>query len=658
MDDSSMAGAAKYPRVFSPFRIGNVELKNRIFIPAHTTNFADGFLPTDKHVAYHRERAAGGIGLIFVEPLRVHRTALGRAGGLSGTDPRALPGLRAITKAIKAEGARVFVQITHTGRHSDNFIERLPPWAPSAIPWTASGEVPHVMTHREMEEVLQGYLATAELAIEAGFEGMEVHLGHGHLLHQFLSPACNARTDEFGGSFENRLRYPLDVVRAVVDTVASRAPVGVRLSVDDLMRDGCDAQASMEIARCATAIPGVAFINASVAAYHWPSIGHHVADMSYPSHPFLEQTVALRQVIGKLPLLTANRYTNLADAEEGLATGAIDMIGMNRAHIADPKIIAKTLKGDEADIRPCVSSNFCIGQIAVHRPITCMMNPRAGKEREWNAVPEPAALPRKILVVGGGPAGMEAARVAAERHHIVTLWDRADRLGGILTLAGTAAGRADLHKMRDYMERLVRKSSAVVETGKAADIEDILGFDADAVVLATGGRPAGAGIAGAGTIPTVQDALAASRVAWNKARVCILDASGSWDTLSAAETLATCGAAVTVVSRPDEPLWYINIYSRMTAIERLSRLGVRLRPGMVPKMISGDRLIASNKFTEEDESLGVFTHFLHASRSAGDDRLQSSLEKCGVKVFSIGDALAPRSLLEAVYDGHAIARAL
>ncbi|MGE0844939.1 MAG: FAD-dependent oxidoreductase [Flavobacteriaceae bacterium] len=656
--ENTAAATTRYPRVFSPFNIGAVEFRNRIFIPAHTTNFAEDFLPTERHVAYHRERAAGGVALIFVEPLRVHRTALGRAGGLSGTDPRALPGLRRITQAIKDEGARAFVQITHTGRHSDNFVDRLPPWAPSAIPWTTSGEVPHEMTDREMEEVLRGYLATAELAIEAGFEGIEVHLGHGHLLHQFLSPACNVRSDGFGGSFENRLRYPLEVVRALAETIGDRVPLGIRMSVDDLMDGGCDARANREIARRATAIPGIAFVNASVAAYHWPSIGFHVADMSYPSHPYLEQTVALREAIGDLPLLTVNRYTDLTDAEEGLATGAIDMIGMNRAHMADPNIIAKTMRGEDADIRPCVSSNFCIGQIGVHRPIACMMNARVGKEGLWDETPERAANIRKVLVVGGGPAGMEAARLAAQRGHEVTLWDRGDRLGGLLNLAGTATGRSDLHKMRDYQEQMLRKTAASIETNKQAGLDGICAFGADVVVLATGSLRTPVALPGGEEAASVETALAESRDSWAGSRVCILDVSGSWDTLSAAETLAQCGAAVTVVSQPDEPLWHINIYSRMTALDRLSKLGVKLCPGLAPLRIAGRQLEARSKFAGTAVTLGDFNRFLIASRGAGDHRLQAALEARGQQVRCIGNALAPRALLDAVHDGHSLARAI
>jgi len=649
--------APRYPNAMRPVSIGGVEIRNRVFLPAHTTNFARDFLPTPEHAAYLAERARGGAGLIFVEPLRVHRTSLGRSGGLSGGDRQALAGLRAIVEAVRAEGARIFVQITHAGRHGENAVDRLPAWGPSAVPWVAGGEMPHAMTRAEMDAVRAAYVETAELALEAGFEGLEVHLGHGHLLHQFLSPAANVRGDDWGGSFENRLRYPLEVLGAVTQAVAGRVPVGVRMSVEDLMPDGLGLDSQREVARRAVAVPGVAFVNASVAAYQWPSIGHHVADMHAPAHPWRDATEALREVIGDLPLLTANRYGSLAQAERTLARGRIDMVGMNRAHMADPFLIEKSLAGREAEVRPCVANNFCIGQVALHRPISCMMNPRVGKEAHWSETPPPAATPRRVLVLGGGPAGMEAARVAALAGHHVSLWERSDRLGGILDVAGTGHGRADLHRMRDWQEAQLRAAGAEIRLGIEATTETVVKAAPDAVILATGALPAPAPLAGVQAIGVPQ-ALAMDRAGWTGAAVAILDDAGGWATASAAETLARAGARVEVIGRPDTPLWDVTIYSRMTTQERLSELHVALRPGLVPLSADKGTLTCRNKNTGETIRLGTFTHILHSGRGTGNSTFQDALEAAGLPVQCIGDALAPRTLLEAMHDAHAAARVL
>ncbi|XWN30152.1 MAG: FAD-dependent oxidoreductase [Devosia sp.] len=644
-----------FANVFSPFAIGDVTFRNRIFLPAHTTNFARDFLPTPEHVAYLRERARGGVALVIVEPLRVHRTSLGRSGGLSGGDRRALAGLKAMVEAVKGEGARVFVQITHAGRHGENAVDRLPAWGPSAVPWVAGGEMPHAMTRREMDDVRDAYVETALLAVEAGFEGMEVHLGHGHLLHQFLSPAANVRTDAYGGSLENRMRYPLEVLEAVAQAVGSQLCLGVRMSVDDLMPNGVTPQEHRTLAERAVAVSGVAFVNASVAAYQWPSIGHHVADMTAPAHPYLDLTVKLREVIGDVPLFTANRYRTLTDAEAALATGAIQMVGMNRAHMADPSVIAKTRAGRAADVRPCVANNYCIGQIALHRPISCMMNPRVGKEDVWPEDPPASPTPQRVLVVGGGPAGMEAARVAARAGHEVTVWERTAILGGKLDVAGTGYGRRDLHTMRDYLLDQLQATGATVQTGVEATADMVADFAADTVILATGAVPDPLPFEGP---ITVDAALAETREGWHGARVAILDDAGSWASLTAAETFVHEGADVTVVSRPDGPLWDVTIYSRMTALERLAAIGVALRPGLIPLSLEGGTLLCRNKYTGEEVRYGPFDRLVYAGRGTGAHVMQAALEDKGLVVHVIGDALAPRTLFEAMHDANAAARGL
>lgn len=646
--------SARYPLATSPFDLAGVEVRNRIFLPAHTTNFGRDFLPTDTHVAYLAERARAGVGLVIVEPLRVHRTSLGRAGGLTGTDRRALPGLRRIVEAVTATGARIFVQITHAGRHGPNDTDRLPAWGPSAMPWVAGGEVPHAMTRAEMEEVRDAYLETAALALEAGFEGIEVHIGHGHLLHQFLSPAANTREDAWGGSLENRQRFPMEVVAAVADFAGGRVPVGIRTSVDDLMPGALGPEEQRQITARIAALPGVAFVNASVAAYQWPSIGHHVADMAHPPHPFRDLTEALRPVIEDKPLLTANRYRTLAEVEETLARGAIDMVGINRAHMADPALLPKSLAGREAEVRPCVSHNFCIGQVGAHRPISCMMNPRVGREAEWPEVPESVKNPLRVLVLGGGPAGLEAARVAALAGHVVTLWERAEALGGRLTLAGTGHGRGDLHAMRDWLVAGAAAAGVEIRIGMEATREAVAGFGADAVLLATGATHRADGF---GTI-TVPDVLAAPRGRWAGQRVAIIDAAGSWATLSAAETLAASGAEVDVIAGPATPLWAVTLYSRMTALERLASAGVRMRTGHSPVSLTGGALACRVAGTGETVTLGPFDTIVASDIGQAAGAFQSELEAAGLPVTVIGDANAPRTLFEAMHEAQTAARAL
>lgn len=647
---------ARYPNVFRPFRIGKVEIRNRIFIPAHTTNFATDFLPDPKHIDYHRERARGGVGLIIIEPLRVHRTSLGRSGGLSGSESAALQGLRRITDTIHAEGVPVFVQLTHAGRHSENAVDRSAPWGPDDQPWTTSGEPPHPMTDAEIAEVVQAYRDAAELAIRAGFDGMEIHFGHGHLLHQFLSPATNHRADDWGGSLENRMRFPLAVLRATVEQIAGRAAFGVRCSVDELLDGGLDAEESLEIIHRTAQEPGIDFFNTSVASYNWPSIGYHVPDMSYPAHPYLETTKRVRALVGDIPVLTAVGYRGLADAEEALASDRVDMVGMMRAHIADPEIIAKTLEGREHEIRPCIAGNFCIEQLATNHPITCMMNPRVGREGAWPAAPARNKAPKRVLVLGAGPAGLEAGAVAAEAGHDVTLWEARSETGGLLGLAGTGQGRSDLHKMRQTLVERLGRSGAKLVLDKKASLEEICAFGADRVIIATGAAAVDTAPAGFAGALTHLEALAEARDSWNGRRVAIWDETGSWGALSTAETIAAAGGQVSFFSGPDAPFWGINLYSRMTALERLRELRVLVRTRVRPAGLVEGRLRFAESSLGGEEDFGRFDRLVLCRRGMAQTGLLNALQAAGQNAVSIGDAHAPRTLLQAVFEGHRAAR--
>lgn len=647
----------RYARVMTPITIGGVEIRNRIFLPAHTTNFGRDFLPTETHVAYLRTRARAGVGLIFIEPLRVHPTSLGRAGGLSGSDPRALDGLRRIVDAVSAEGARVFVQITHAGRHGANEVDRLPAWGPSAVPWVAGGEVPHAMTRAEMIEVRDAYVQTAEMAVSAGFQGLELHLGHGHLLHQFLSPAANTRDDAYGRALENRMRFPLEVVRRVLAVVGSRVAVGVRISVDDLMPGAIGPKEHRSITRIAAALPGLAFVNASVAAYQWPSIGHHVADMAHPPHPFRDLTEALRPEIGDLPLLTANRYRTLAEAEATLERGQIDMIGMNRAHMADPDLIAKSLAGRESEVRPCVAHNFCIGQIAAHQPISCMMNPGVGKEHHWSDPPDKVTKASRVVVVGGGPAGMEAARIAALAGHDVTLWEQDDRLGGRLPLCASGYGRGDISAMSGWLEDAVERAGVRVVLNRTASIDALKDTPSDIILLATGASHKAGHLPGARML-SPQDALGHPRKDWAGQRVAIWDEAGSWATLSVTETLAQAGARVEILQTSTAPLWSVSLYSRMTALERLTELGVVRHLGLVPIAANDGTLSCRNTLIGGETTLGPFDTFVHSTIGVAATAFQNALECAGLSVRSIGDAVAPRNLFDAMHDAQTAARTI
>lgn len=641
----------QYPHVFSPVSLGGIVLRNRVFVSAHTTNFGQDFLPTDRHVAYLRERALGGAGLIICEPLRVHRTTLGRAGGLSA-EPAALEGLRRIVSAVREQGAAIFTQITHTGRYSDNVFRRTASWGPSAVRYHLTGPTPHAMSQSDMAEVRLAYATTARLALAAGFQGIEIHFGHGHLLHQFISPQANTRQDAYGGGFDNRMRYPLEVLDAVLEEVGTRAVVGVRLSADELVPGGQSLDEGRAMAGLLARTRPVGFLNVSVASYTVPSIGHHVADMSEGHAPYLAQQLAVAESAGDIPVLVACRFTELADAERALETGRIAAVAMTRAHIADPHLVRKAAEGREDEIRPCVSCNFCIGEIAGHRPITCMMNPTAGRESDWPLDIPAAESRRSILVVGGGPAGLETARVAAERGHTVRLWERHPELGGQVRVGRRAAGRGELDLLRQYEERELRRLGVEIRTGVEVTSDAIRAAHPDAVVIATGSAPPAPVIAGWGDALTTDQALDGR--SWQGRTVVIVDEEGAWPAASVAETIARSGGTVHVVTAAGSPFWGITEYSRMTAVERLLLLGVQIWANATVAFEGG--AVISSPMTTARHTLPEVTDVVLARPPVAEDTLRDAgLE---AEVYVIGDACAPRSLLDAMYEGHSLGRAL
>ena len=376
--------------------------------------------------------------------------------------------------------------------------------------------------------------------------------------------------------------------------------------------------------------------------------------MAHPPHPFRDLTEALRPVIGDLPLLTANRYRTLAEVEDTLARGRIDMVGMNRAHMADPQLIAKSLEGREDEVRPCVAHNFCIGQVGAHRPISCMSNPRVGREEHWSEAPPQTDAPKSVLVIGGGPAGMEAARIAALAGHDVSIWERTGRLGGILNLAGTGTGRGDLHGLRDWLVGAVARAGVDVRLGTEATAEAVSG--ADVVILAAGATRSAVPLAGIETL-TAEQALGSSRN-WAGKRLAIRDDEGSWATLSVAETLAGAGAVVEIFQVPTTPLWAVSLYSRMTALERLAKAGVIFRLGHAIRDDADGHLHCRIIPLAEDRSFGPYDALVHAAPGTAAITLQAALEERGLKPNAIGDATAPRTLFEAMQDANRVARSL
>jgi mycofactocin system FadH/OYE family oxidoreductase 2 len=649
----------RFPYVFSPFRIGSVELRNRIFVPAHTTNYGDDHLPSERHVHYHAEKAQGGVGLIIFEAIRVHPTSIGRAQGVIGYDPRGVPRFRRVADAVHRHGAKLFGQIVHVGRHAEGHFGRTATWGASPIPWSPAGPIPHEMSEDDMAEVIAGHVLTARHLREAGFDGLEVHFGHGHLLQQFLSPASNVRTDAYGGSEDNRMRFPLQVLRAVRNAMGPDYPVGIRISAEEFMSPGLTVEDMQRmVPRIASAVP-VHFVNVSHSAYHASySLATQMADMHFPRAAFRYLPAAIKAAVPELPVFAVCRFNRLELAEEVLAAGDADLVGMARAHIADPFLVAKARAGRLDEMRPCIACNQgCIAMVELHQPITCLMNPTAGREAEWGeGTLRPAPSRRRILVIGGGPAGLEAARVSALRGHAVTVWEREAEVGGQVNLAARIPSRGEFAYTRTYFEGQCRALKVPIECGVEATAERVFAFEPDAVVVATGARPKPVAIPGATHVYSVWDALLEpDRLGRH---VAFIEADGNWTSVATAEHLADLGKRVTLITGGAGYGTRITIYSLLAVRHRFREKQIRVLALRAVRAVEGSALVLEDLSTGQLDRLDAVDSVVAAAGGVADDRLGRELRGRVADLRIVGDCVSPRTALEAIYEGHVAGRTL
>jgi 2,4-dienoyl-CoA reductase-like NADH-dependent reductase (Old Yellow Enzyme family) len=660
---------ARYPNVFRPLALGPRTVRNRIFVPAHTTNYGEDNLPSDRHLAYHRERAAGGVGLIIFEGIRVHRSSLGRRQGVNGYEREAIPRFAEIAKAVQAEGALLFGQVIHLGRHIDGNYARMPAWSASAIPWSATATPPHPMTEDEIAQVIAAHAEVARNLVEAGLDGIELTMAHGHLLQQFLSPAVNKRTDGWGGSEAKRMRLAAECLRAVRAAVGDSAAVGLRVSADEFLDGGLTLSDMQRIVPELCRVARVDFVNVSHSAYHGSrTISTQMADMAFPQDAFhhLPRGIAasLKAAALDVPVFAVCRFRAISEAEAFLATGDVAMVGMARAHIAEPALVRHAAEGREHESRPCIACNQgCAGFLAQSLPITCLTNPRAGREAEWPDPPPPATAQRSVLVIGGGPAGMEAATLAARRGHRVELWDASDSLGGALRWCETRGVRADAALLLAYQRAALDRAGVTVRLNTFATPQAILDHGADLVLVATGAEPAGTVFAGGGEGLSLDAALADPDAL--PQTVAVQDLVGSFALAGFVEWLADTGRRVVLVAPTGTPGWHVNIYSSYAWRHRLKEKGVQILA--LHAIEAWDATTGRLLLTDLSTGATVERHDIRAVVAPGHgsprDALVAGIAALAAtrdrapEVRLIGDAASPRSALEAVFEGHEAGRA-
>ena len=533
-----------FPNLFSPLTLGSCEIKNRIVSTGHDTVLSTSGLVNDKLVAYHEARASGGCGLIVTQVSAVHRTAYYTPYLLIATGDDFIPGYRRIVEACHAHGAKVFGQLFHPGREVSASMDGTAAlaYAPSASPSERFRTIPCEMPIDMIEEIVEGYGQAARRMVEAGADGVEIVGSHGYLPSQFLSQSVNTRTDRYGGTEENRHRFLKEVIAAVRGEISDNVVVGMRISVDEKNDAGLTREEALAaIGALDEDLDYLSVVAGSSATYQGAT--HIVPSMDF-EHGYTSPLGVLAKQHFSGPVIVTGRINQPQIAEELIKTGQADLCGMTRAMICDPEMPNKSKNGEIDDVRACIGCNqACVGHVLKGDAISCLQYPETGRELEYGNM-EAAPSPKKILVVGGGPAGMKAAAVAASRGHKVTLMEREARLGGQANRAHLLPGRGEFSGIISNLTREVERAGVHVMCKQDADVEVINEQAPDEIILACGAKPYMPAIEGGEEADIVDAWQVLDGTAKIGSSVLIADWTSDWIALGIAEKLAREGCKV------------------------------------------------------------------------------------------------------------------
>ena len=534
--------------LLQPYRLRHLLLKNRIMTSAHEPAYTEDGLPKDRYRAYHEERARGGVGLVMTAGSAVvSRDSPAAFGNIAAWKDEVTPWMAKLADACHAHGTAVMIQLTHLGWRTRYDVEDwLPVIAPGPAREPAHRSYPKVMEDWDIARVIEDYALAAERMQAAGLDGIELEC-YGHLIDAFWSPLLNGQDGPYGGDLDARMRFSLEVLQAIRDRTGPDFIVGVRYTADDTMPGGIDEPLGIEIGHRLKASGLVDFLNVIKGRIDTePDLTDVIPLQGTPSAPHLDFAGRIRAEIG-LPTLHAARIADVATARHAVASGKLDLVGMTRAHIADPHIVAKIAAGKEDQIRPCVGATYCIDRIYVAGGALCVHNPHTGRELTHPHLIDRAAAPRRVVVVGAGPAGLEAARIAALRGHAVTVLEAADQPGGQVRLLAQSPRRAEMIGITDWRMDQCQAQGVEFRFNTFAEAEDITALSPDLVVIATGGLPHTEVVEGADLALSAWDVLSGD--ARPAGSVLIYDEVGDHAALQAAEKLVGMGCGVEIMNR-------------------------------------------------------------------------------------------------------------
>lgn len=653
----------EFPTLFSPLQVGPMRMKNRIFSSGHDTVMVHDGAVTDQLIAYHRARAEGGAGLIIMQVAGIHESARYTSHVLMVTDDSCIPGYRRLAEVVHEYGCKLVSQIFHPGREIMESQDGALPvaLAPSAVPNERFHVMPRAVDVELLHEIIAGYAEGALRLQKAGLDGVEVVASHGYLPAQFLNPKLNFRTDEYGGSLENRMRMLRETVAAVRQAVGPDFVVGLRISADERTFDAVDNDDVVALCQTLDRDGHLNYINVTEGTSASTGASTHiVAPMNFEAAYTAPSAARIRKEVS-VPVFVAGRINQPHEAEQVLAREQADACAMTRALICDPEMPAKASTKRVDEVRACIACNqACIGHFHLGYPISCIQRPETGREQQYGKL-SPAAIPKEVMVVGGGPAGMKAAVIAAQRGHRVSLYEASGRLGGQVLLAEKLPHRGEFGGAATNLISEIKRYNVTVHTRTTVDAELVTQKAPDAVIVATGATPYRPELEIDEAMPVVDawQVLSDGVDVLPKGRIVIADWRCDWTGLGLAELIARSpGRKVTLAVNGYSAGETIQQYTRNAMLAAAYEASVTIVPSVRLYGADGDTVYLQNTLTSKPVIIDDVAAVVLALGHQQHDGLFHELKAAGVDTYAIGDCQAPRTVEEATLEGLKVAAAL